>query len=74
MKGRPGTIRTKLGQRRPDKNPVFGIKPFLLLPGVLVRSNGPDSKKNKLHKSRYNYSNYSTVIRTKIRWGKKNEK
>lgn len=24
-------------QRRPDKNPIFGIRPFLLLPGVLSK-------------------------------------
>ena len=34
-KGRPGPIRTNLAQRRPDKNPIFGIRAFLLLPGVL---------------------------------------
>jgi hypothetical protein len=34
--GRPGTIRTKLAQRRPDKNPIFRIRPFLILPGVLI--------------------------------------
>ena len=33
--GRPGPIRTNWAQRRPDKNPIFGIRPFLLLPGVL---------------------------------------
>ena len=34
--GRPGPVRTNLAQMRPDKNPIFGIRPFLLLPGVLV--------------------------------------
>ena len=34
--GRPGPIQTNLAQRRPDKNPIFGIRAFLLLPGVLV--------------------------------------
>ena len=33
---RPGPIWTNLVQRRPDKNPIFGIRPFLLLPGVLA--------------------------------------
>ena len=33
--GRPGPVWTISAQRRPDKNPIFGIRPVLLLPGVL---------------------------------------
>ena len=32
---RPGPVWTNWAQRRPDKNPIFRIRPFLLLPGVL---------------------------------------
>jgi|SRR5882757_9496043 len=34
--GRPGPVRTNLAQKRPDKNPILGIRHFLLLPGVLI--------------------------------------
>ena len=37
--GRPGPIQTNWAQRHLDKNPIFGIRPFLLLPGVLVCPN-----------------------------------
>ena len=34
--GGPGPVRTNLAQRCPDKNLIFGIRPFLLLPRVLA--------------------------------------
>ena len=34
--GTPGPIWTNWAQRYPDKNLIFGIRPFLLLPGVLA--------------------------------------
>ena len=34
--GRPGPVQTNLAQRHPDKNLIFEIRPFLLLPRVIV--------------------------------------
>ena len=50
-KGRPGPIRTNLAQRCPDKNPIFGIRAFLLLPGVLLIAN-LDSRHHRRHPTR----------------------
>ena len=35
LEGSPGPIWTNWAQRRLDKNPIFRIRPFLLLPGIL---------------------------------------
>ena len=41
LEGRPGPVQTNLVQMCLDKNPIFGIRPFLLLPGVLLTPNKP---------------------------------
>ena len=46
--GRPGTIRTETAKRRPDKTPIFGIRPFLLLTGVLKEGMLPRHGKDKV--------------------------